>query len=62
MLVEEILNNNESAIAPQLKGFGVGDGCVGTHVLCSFDGLTGPGPWYDLQFKAGHNMIPEDLY
>jgi len=44
------MENNASLITPNLKGFAVGDGCVGTDVLCSFDGKAGPGPWLDLMW------------
>jgi len=42
-----------------LKGFAVGDGCVGTDVLC---GDNGPGPYYLLKFIGGHGQMSEKLY
>jgi len=41
-----------------LKGFAVGDGCIGTEVLC------GPndGPWWSIEFFHGHGQVSEQLY
>jgi serine carboxypeptidase-like clade 1 len=61
-LVRKILQNTSSLVGANLKGFAVGDGCVGTEVLCSFDGKDGPGPWYDLMWMAGHNQMPAKVY
>ena len=54
-LVRLLLQNATSNVGKNLKGFAIGDGCVGTEVLCSFDGKDGPGPWLDLMWMAGHN-------
>jgi hypothetical protein len=35
-----------------LKGFAVGDGCLGVNNLC---GTKGPGRLYDIAFFGGHN-------
>eukprot|EP01063_Lacrimia_lanifica_P011409 TRINITY_DN1819_c0_g2_i1.p1 TRINITY_DN1819_c0_g2~~TRINITY_DN1819_c0_g2_i1.p1 ORF type:complete len:501 (+),score=194.82 TRINITY_DN1819_c0_g2_i1:60-1562(+) len=52
-----------------LKGFAVGDGCMGIGVACQ--NLTAPmfsypstwaGPWYDLQFFGGHGQISNKLF
>jgi hypothetical protein len=36
-----------------LVGFAVGDGCMGTEVLCGAK----EGPYYDLQFMWGHGQV-----
>jgi len=41
-----------------LKGFAVGDGCMGTEVLCGDHS----GPYYHLQFLHGHGQFSEKLY
>lgn len=61
-LVKKFLENTTSLVSANLKGFAVGDGCVGTEVLCSFDGKAGPGPWFDLMWMAGHNTMPASVY
>ena len=52
-----------------LKGFAVGDGCMGIDLVCmnlTADDFTYPGtwagPWYDLEFFAGHGQISNELY
>jgi len=55
-IVREILNNNPPGV--NLKGFAVGDGCMGNKVLC-FSGL---GPYYQIEFMHGHGQFSEHLY
>ena len=41
----------------------IGDGCVGTDVLCGTpDGNSGPGPYYMLKFFGGHGQFSDKLY
>jgi hypothetical protein len=42
----------------RLKGFAVGDACVGTDVLCGDD----HGPYFDVEFFAGHHQFSRQLY
>jgi len=39
-----------------LRGFGVGDGCMGTDVLCG-GGDPDKGPYYDVEFFHGHGQV-----
>jgi serine carboxypeptidase-like clade 1 len=43
-----------------LKGFTVGDGCIGSDVNCG--GGTGRGPYYRIQFFHGHGQVSEQNY
>eukprot|EP01059_Diplonema_ambulator_P026376 TRINITY_DN43659_c0_g1_i1.p1 TRINITY_DN43659_c0_g1~~TRINITY_DN43659_c0_g1_i1.p1 ORF type:complete len:512 (+),score=130.49 TRINITY_DN43659_c0_g1_i1:35-1537(+) len=52
-----------------LKGYAIGDGCMGTNVVCmNMDGnvfdypSVWAGPYYDIQFFAGHGQISNELY
>ena len=53
-----------------LAGFAVGDGCMGTHVLCGsvVDQTLPPltrvnkGPWYKVEFMHGHGQVSERNY
>jgi len=36
-----------------LKGFSVGDGCLGSDDLCGTAPM-GPGPFWDIKFMYGH--------
>ena len=36
-----------------LKGFAVGDGCMGTEVLCG----GGSGPYWNVEFMHGHGQV-----
>lgn len=56
-LVREILEDPNSSIK-NLKGFAVGDGCVGLDVLC---GPVGGPLWY-VEFMRGHGQFSELLY
>ena len=58
-LVRRILNNPNSNISSLLRGMAIGDGCVGTDVLC---GARGPGPLAHLEFFGGHAQISQKLY
>jgi serine carboxypeptidase-like clade I len=70
-LVREILDNsnrfylNEDEKQPswslknQLRGFAVGDGCMGTKNVC---GPNGPGPLLNLEFMRGHGQFSDKLY
>ena len=42
-----------------LKGFAVGDGCMGTNNVC---GTNGPGPILHLEFLRGHGQFSDKLY
>lgn len=44
-----------------LKGFLVGDGCMGTEVLCG-SGNPDKGPFYEVEFLHGHGQVSERLY
>ena len=59
MLARRILNNPASNISNMMKGFAVGDGCVGSDVLC---GARGPGPLFHLEFFRGHGQFSDKLY
>ena len=37
-----------------LRGFAVGDGCMGTEVLC---GPADSGPYYEIEFFHGHGQV-----
>lgn len=55
-LARDILNS-KSTTKERLKGFAVGDACVGTEVLC------GPsGPWFHIEFFHGHGQVSDKLY
>lgn len=49
-IAREVVNNPANI---NLAGFAVGDGCMGTEVLCG----GGEGPYYDLQFLWGHGTV-----
>jgi carboxypeptidase C (cathepsin A) len=59
-IAREILNNPGSGI--NLQGFAVGDGCLGTDVICTNGPNIAAGPWYDIEFFHGHGQVSEDLY
>eukprot|EP00947_MAST-08B_sp_MAST-8B-sp1_P004438 g4438.t1 len=44
-----------------LKGFAVGDGCMGKDVLCG-DGNPDKGPFYQVEFLHGHGQVSERNY
>ena len=50
-LVRQVLDNPSSNISARLKGFAVGDGCVGTDVLCANGQPSGPGPFFHLEVR-----------
>uniref|UniRef100_A0A6B2L3B8 Carboxypeptidase n=1 Tax=Arcella intermedia TaxID=1963864 RepID=A0A6B2L3B8_9EUKA len=54
-IVREIL---KSPGGLKLKGFGVGDGCIGTDVLCG----SSHGPYYSIEFMHGHGQFSNQLY
>lgn len=58
-LARRILENPASNISSMLKGIAIGDGCVGTDVLC---GANGPGPLSYLEFFGGHGQMSQKLY
>ena len=43
----------------KLKGFAIGDGCMGTSVNC---GSLGNGPYYTVEFLRGHGQFSEKTY
>jgi len=57
MLAREIVNF-DSPTRAHLKGFAVGDGCVGTDVLCGEKS----GPWFHIKFMQGHGQISDKLH
>jgi carboxypeptidase C (cathepsin A) len=56
IIVRAILQNPIPGL--NLKGFAVGDGCIGTEVLC---GGTN-GPYWDIEFMHGHGQVSNVLY
>jgi len=44
-----------------LKGFAVGDGCIGSDVLCG-SGNPDKGPFYHIEFQHGHGQVSERSY
>jgi len=44
-----------------LAGFAVGDGCMGTEVLCG-DKRPDKGPYYEVEFMHGHGQVSERTY
>lgn len=57
-LAQQILAHKDPTVYPQLKGFAVGDGCLGTESgVCG-----GDHPWWDLIFLYGHGQISTLLY
>jgi len=59
MLAREILDDPTDPARHQIKGLAIGDGCVGTEVLC---GQKTGGPWFEIQFFHGHAQISDKLY
>jgi len=63
-LARKILDNPESLLASVLKGFAIGDGCVGKDIICS--GGTGPRPihqqMFRIEFLHGHGQFSTLLY
>ncbi|CAB9528207.1 Carboxypeptidase Y homolog A [Seminavis robusta] len=66
-LVREILDHSAEtyldgdvwSLKDQLKGFAVGDGCMGTKNVC---GKNGPGPLFNIEFMHGHGQFPDKMY
>jgi len=58
-LVRELMNVYPD-ITKNLQGFAIGDGCVGTSVLCG--GWKGPGEYDNVEFFHGHGQFSEKLY
>ncbi|EGD82306.1 hypothetical protein PTSG_02974 [Salpingoeca rosetta] len=54
-IVRAILNDPRGL---NLKGFAVGDGCLGTEVLCGPSG----GPYWNVEFMHGHGQFSNKLY
>ena len=44
-----------------LAGFAVGDGCMGTDILCG-SGNPNKGPHYQIEFMHGHGQVSERNY
>ena len=58
-LAQQILLHNDPKVRPQLAGFAVGDGCLGTESgVCG----SGNGPWWDVLFLYGHHQISTELF
>eukprot|EP01125_Pyxidicula_operculata_P016310 TRINITY_DN5596_c0_g1_i1.p2 TRINITY_DN5596_c0_g1~~TRINITY_DN5596_c0_g1_i1.p2 ORF type:complete len:296 (+),score=73.99 TRINITY_DN5596_c0_g1_i1:1990-2877(+) len=55
MLVKKILDDPREF---NLKGFAVGDGCMGTDVLCG----DSDGPYWQVEFMHGHGQFSNKLY
>ena len=59
-LVRELMAEKQAGnLGINLKGFAIGDGCVGTDVLC---GASGAGPFYTVEFFRGHGQFSEKTY
>ena len=61
-MAREVLQANTGRAKSEiinLKGFAVGDACAGTKVLCGGGGF---GPWFDVQFMAGHGQFSSRTY
>ena len=65
-LINELIDDMQGL---NLKGYAVGDGCMGTEVCCfnldaplfTYPGTWG-GPYYDIEFFAGHGQVSNELY
>lgn len=57
-LARAILQDTSSSVRNQLKGFAVGDGCVGKNVLCGGQ----RGPWFSILFFYGHGQFSTLLF
>jgi len=57
-IVREIYNDPGPL---HLAGFAVGDGCMGTEVLCGDKGKDN-GPYYEVEFMHGHGQVSERTY
>jgi hypothetical protein len=53
MLAREILNSPTSRAKAQLSGMAIGDGCVGSDVLCGGN----RGPFFSIEFFHGHGQV-----
>ncbi len=58
MLAREILNDPTSRAKAQLSGMAIGDGCVGSDVLCGGN----RGPYFSVEFFHGHGQVSDKLY
>jgi serine carboxypeptidase-like clade 1 len=58
-LAQQILQHKDKEVYPQLKGFAVGDGCLGTETGVCGGGF---GPWWDVIFLYGHGQISTILF
>ncbi|EOD38857.1 hypothetical protein EMIHUDRAFT_122142, partial [Emiliania huxleyi CCMP1516] len=57
-LAQQILDHRDPDVYPQLRGFAVGDGCLGTESgICG-----GDKPWWNLLFLYGHGQISTLLW
>eukprot|EP00054_Salpingoeca_dolichothecata_P001865 m.21002 g.21002 ORF g.21002 m.21002 type:complete len:508 (-) comp12598_c0_seq2:103-1626(-) len=62
-IIIQALLDNPTGI--NLKGFGVGDGCMGTDVICGADiasDVVVPGPYWQIEFMHGHGQVSNKLY
>eukprot|EP00659_Diplonema_papillatum_P003928 gene3928-6080_t len=67
-IVNELLRDIKTS-GLNLKGYAIGDGCMGNEVVCwgldtspfTYPG-TWPGPYYDILFFGGHGQISNKLY
>eukprot|EP00754_Rhynchopus_humris_P027826 Rhum_TRINITY_DN15112_c3_g1::Rhum_TRINITY_DN15112_c3_g1_i1::g.139907::m.139907 len=65
-LINELIDDLQGL---NLKGYAVGDGCMGTELVCwnlqaeifTYPG-TWQGPYYDVEFFGGHGQISNQLY
>jgi hypothetical protein len=58
-LAQQILLHDDPNVRPQLKGFAVGDGCLGTESgVCG----SGNGAWWHVLFLYGHHQISTQLF
>eukprot|EP00931_Biecheleriopsis_adriatica_P057113 TRINITY_DN33876_c0_g1_i1.p1 TRINITY_DN33876_c0_g1~~TRINITY_DN33876_c0_g1_i1.p1 ORF type:complete len:515 (-),score=67.70 TRINITY_DN33876_c0_g1_i1:233-1777(-) len=58
MLAREILNAGPAGPAAQLKGFAVGDGCLGGGHGC----VPNDGPFFSVEFFHGHGQFSDKTY
>ena len=61
-LAQQILLHDDPHVRPQLKGFAVGDGCLGTESGVCGSYPSGKGPWWDIIFLYGHHQISTELF
>lgn len=61
MLAREILQEG-GALSKTFKGMAIGDGCVGSEVLCGAHTPSSNGPFFYIEFFHGHGQVSDKLY